>query len=418
MSNEKITKLQEGVLSNPGDILGKKNTSKEIVKENIIKKKILFVTRPIAPPWDEASKNMAYQLAVNVAKINQNLEIHLMTKGDLKDTFSGLPENIVQHPIYTSAENDFTLSQKIRSILFQWRMKNKFDVVHYFFTPSKLNSFIIKKFLYPKKSKTIQTIATLREDLMTDEEIKKSIFGDILIAYSKHTKKKLKNLGFSHTHHIYPGIDLEDFKPQEKKESLMQDCNITSSDFIISFAGEYVRLGGLEEVVESFIELCKKSSNIKLFLTVRVKNDKDAARKKELIIQLKKLDLLNRIIFGDEIDFSSHTMSDVFNLHDIEIYPIHNMKGKFDVPLVVPEAMACKKAVILSDLPLLKEFANHNNAVMIEKKNTKELTEAILDLYNNPKRREEIATNGMNFVRRNFNIEFIAEEYNDLYDKL
>ena len=418
MSNEKITKLQEGVLSNPGDILGKKNTSKEIVKENIIKKKILFVTRPIAPPWDEASKNMAYQLAVNVAKINQNLEIHLMTKGDLKDTFSGLPENIVQHPIYTSAENDFTLSQKIRSILFQWRMKNKFDVVHYFFTPSKLNSFIIKKFLYPKKSKTIQTIATLREDLMTDEEIKKSIFGDILIAYSKHTKKKLKNLGFSHTHHIYPGIDLGDFKFREKDNSLLEAYNFNSEDFVIGFTGEYVRLGGIDNIIESFIQIIKQIPEAKLFLNVRVKNEKDAVKKELIVKKLKKLGLINKVVFADMEHLKKWGMSEAYNLYDIALFPIHNMKGKFDVPLVVPEAMVCRKANILSNLPLLKEFANHSNAVMIEKNNTKELTQAILDLYNNPEKREEIATNGMNFVRRNFNIEFIAEEYNDLYDKL
>jgi hypothetical protein len=107
MSNEKITKLQENILNAPSSILVEKALPKEIIKERVIKKKILFVTRPIAPPWDEASKNMAYQLAINVAKINQNLEIHLMTKGELKDTLPGLPDNIIQHPIYTSAENGF-----------------------------------------------------------------------------------------------------------------------------------------------------------------------------------------------------------------------------------------------------------------------------------------------------------------------
>jgi len=423
MSNKNNILKQSNEVALEGNLINKeikKQLDTTIVSETRIKNKtkILFVTRPIAPPWDEASKNMAYQLAVNVAKINPLLEIHLMTKGNLKNTIPDLPENIVQHQIYTQGENDFSFSQKIRSLFFQWRMKNQFDIVHYFFTPSKLNGLIIKKFLYPKKSKTIQTIATLREDLMDDEEMKKSIFGDILVAYSKHTKKKLKRLGFTHTHHIYPGIDLDDYRPREKNVELLKDCNLTSADFIISFAGEYVRLGGIEEVLKSFIAVSKKIPSAKLFLTLRVKNEKDAEKKKEVIVRFEKLGMLDRIVFGDEVDFKKYKMSDVYNLHDLEIYPIYNMNGKFDVPLVIPEAMACKKAVILSDLPLLREFANHNNAVIIKSKNTEELTEAILDLYNNSEKQAEIATNGMRFVRRKFNIEFIAEEYNDLYNSL
>lgn len=398
------------------DISVKKSLLNEGNAKN--KTRILFITRPIAPPWDEASKNMAYQLAINVAKINPLLEIHLMIKGNLEDTISNLPDNIVQHSIYTSSKNDFAFFQKVRAVLFQWKMKNKFDIVHYFFTPSKFNGFVIKKFLYPKQSKTIQTIATLRKDLMNDKEIKQSIFGDILVAYSKHTKKKLKELGFSHTHHIYPGIDLDDYTPREKNSALLKECNLMIDDFVISFTGEYVRLGGIEESINSFIQISKQISEAKLFLTLRVKNAKDVAKKKEVVKKFKELGLLDKIVFGDEINFAEYKMSDVYNLHDIDIYPIYNMNGKFDVPLVVPEAMACKKPIILSDLPLLKEFANHNNAVIIKKKNTEELTEAILDLYNNPKKREEISNNGMRFVRRNFNIEFIAEEYNNLYETL
>ncbi len=418
MSNEKITKLQEGILNANSGILNQAIKDDANVEAKVVKKKILFVTRPIAPPWDEASKNMAYQLAINVARINRNLEIHLITKGDLKEYNPNLPDNIVQHPIYTVAKNDFTVSQKIRSIIFQWRMKNKFDVVHYFFTPSKLNGFIIKKFLKSSKSKTIQTIATLRDDLMSKEEIKKSIFGDILIAYSKHTKKKLKNLGFSHTHHIYPGIDLGDFKFKEKDDFLLEAYNFDSEDFVIGFTGEYVRLGGIDNIIESFVQIVKQIPEAKLFLNVRVKNEKDAVKKESIIKKLEKLELTNKVVFANMNYLKKWGMSNAYNLYDIALFPIHNMKGKFDVPLVVPEAMACRKANILSNLPMLREFANHSNAVMIEKNNTKELTQAILDLYNNPEKREEIATNGMNFVRRNFNIEFIAEEYNDLYDKL
>jgi len=129
-------------------------------------KKILLVTRPIAPPWDEGSKNFAYYLAKNLA----GFEINLMTKGILPE----LSDNVHQHSVYSTSEiRDFNFSQKIRALFFQFKTKGQFDINHYFFTPTKLNSCLIENLLKSKKTKSIQTVATLREDLFSDEEIKK-----------------------------------------------------------------------------------------------------------------------------------------------------------------------------------------------------------------------------------------------------
>ena len=85
-------------------------------------KKILLVTRPIAPPWDEGSKNFAYYLAKNIK--NENLEINLMGKNDLSD----LPENVRLHKVYTTSEiYQFNFSQKLRALLFQFKTKGRFE---------------------------------------------------------------------------------------------------------------------------------------------------------------------------------------------------------------------------------------------------------------------------------------------------
>ncbi len=390
----------------------------EIDKELAVRKKILFVTRPLSPPWDEASKNFAYNLAVNVAQINPELEIHLLTKGDLREYNPALPKNIRQHPIYTVAENDITFSQKLRSLFFQWKAKNKFDIVQYFFTPSKLNTWLIKRFLLPRQSKTIQTIPTLREDILTDKEIKKNMFADLLVTYSAYSKNKLKNLGFSNVQHIYPGIDLEKFSPRKKSITLLEKSGLRKNDFVVMFAGEYSRLGGLRDVLESFVRLEKKLPSLRLFLALRIKNEKDARQKKIVKNELKNRNLLAKVVFEDELDYKVADMSELFNLQDLMIYPIHNMNGKFDVPLVIPESMACQKAVVLSDLPLLREFANYDNAVIIKSGDRNELVKVIEELYGNPTERERLANNARRFAQKKFDIKLVAEEYNDIYQRL
>jgi glycosyltransferase involved in cell wall biosynthesis len=375
--------------------------------ENLAKKRILLVTRPIAPPWDEASKNFAFTLAKDLSS-SENLELHLMTNG----LVSELPKEIIQEQIYTHSQNDFGFFQKVRSLLFQIRRTNQFDIAHYFFTPTKLNSFVIKNFIKNSKTKTIQTIATLREDIFSDEEIKNLMFADLIVTYSKYAKNKLNTLGFTNVEQVYPGIDLEKYRAQETR---IRYAEYKSDDFVINFTGEYVRLGAIDDVIASFIEIAKRIPNAKLSMAVRVKNAKDAEKKKEIIEKLKQNNLLEKVVFHDNGQFE---MTDIYNLCDISLFPVQNMNGKFDVPLVVVEAMACQKPVIISNLPILQEFASAQNSVMIEAGNQKQLTDAILDLYNNSEKRNLLGQNARKFVEENFNIKNVAEKYKKIYEQL
>jgi phosphatidylinositol alpha-1,6-mannosyltransferase len=371
-------------------------------------KKVLLVTRPIAPPWDEASKNFAFTLAKDLSS-EEKFELHLMTNG----VVSELPENIVQEKIYTHSQNDFGFFQKIRSLLFQFNTRGKFDIAHYFFTPTKLNSFIIKKLLKNKRTKSIQTVATLREDLFSDEEIKNLMFGDLIITYSDYAKNKLEKLGIKNVKRIYPGIDLEKYKVIEYGTRSMEQNSKES--FVINFAGEYTRLGAMDDVVDSFIEVSKKIPEAKLSMAVRVKNEKDAAKKKEVIEKLKENNVLEKVDFYDDGKFK---MEDIYNLADISIFPVQNMHGKFDVPLVVVEAMACSKPVIVSDIPILDEFCNEKNSVRVQAGNVEQLVQAILDLYANKEKRTHLGTYARAYVEKNFDIKNVSRQYADVYEKI
>ena len=374
-------------------------------------KKILLVTRPISPPWDEGSKNFAYYLAKNIR--NEKLEINLMGKNDLPE----LPKNVRLHKIYTTSEiRDFNFFQKIRSLFFQFKTKGQFDINHYFFTPTKLNSFLIKNFLKSAKTKTVQTIAALREDLWSDEDIKKLIFADLVITYSNYAKNKLGSLGFKNVKRIYPGIDLEKYKFQQKNPALLKKYNLKNSDFIINFTGEYVRLGAMDRVIESFIEISKKIPEARLFLAVRIKNEKDAQKKKGIIEKIKQASISEKVSFYEKDE--EFSMNDVYNICDISLFPVENMYGKFDIPLAVIEAMACEKPLILTDLEILKELGNQNNAVVIKKDDNHSLTNAILDLYQNKEKREQLGKNARKFCEENFDVKNIAEVYQENYEKI
>ncbi|MFC1756398.1 glycosyltransferase family 4 protein [Patescibacteria group bacterium] len=367
-------------------------------------KKILLVTRPLSPPWDEASKNFAYNLAKNI----KNFQLTIL----VSERNANISRNVRQEKIYTS--NSFNLKQKHNLMKYLIRTRKDFDIVHYIFTPTKLNSFLIKYFAKHKNAKTIQTIATIREDLFSDKQLKKLIFGDVLATYSEYARKKLNNIGLDHVQHVYPGVDLDVYFPTQKNLKLMSEWKITPDDFIISYPGEYTRLGATNDIVKSIPKIFKAIQNSKFIFACRIKSEQDAQKKDEILHIFKSKGLLNRIIFTDIF----LDMPKLYNMSDVVIFPVRNMKGKFDVPLAVIEAMACEKPVVISDLPILSEFANEKNSVKIKRGNRQGLIDAIVSLRANDKKRQEIGKNARQYVAKRFNIKKVSEKYQDIYEAI
>lgn len=369
-------------------------------------RKILLVTRPIAPPWDEASKNFAYNLAVNLP----DFEFGLLTNGILEN----LPENIVQHPIYTS--NNFDFFQKLKLLKYLWKDKDDFNIIHFIFTPTKFNSFLLSNLSSNKKFKTIQTIATLREDLFSDGGIKKLMFADKIITYSKYAEEKLNNLGLNNIEQIYPGIDLDYYSPALKDAELLKKYEMKADDFVVTFPGEYTRLGAINDISDMIFRYLNifKQNNVKFILACRLKNSADILKKEEIMERIKSCGAADMVIFINT--FSD--MAKLFNLSDAIIFPAREMHGKFDVPLAVIEPMACGKPVIISDLPILLEFAKPEHSVIIKRGNIEQLKNAILDLHNNPEKRMFFGKNARKFVAENFDIKKAAQNYREIYNGL
>jgi len=373
-------------------------------------KRVLLLTRPICPPWDEGSKDFAYTLA----KYARDFEVHLLTHGRIAD----LTGNVVQHLIYSSSK--WNWMQKIRAYVFlikEFLLKGgkDYDIIHSFFTPTKLNVFALELCLRNKKIKTIQTLATLRDDLYDAEKLKKIIHADFIITYSDYAKEKLEKLGFKNVKRIYPGIDINLFSPVPKKLELMKKFETTEDDFVINYTGEYVRLGDMDDIVSVFSDLAKENKNFKLHLAVRVKNRKDASKKEEVKKKFEEAGILDRVAF---IDDGSYVMEDVFNLCDISIFPVRTMTGKFDIPLAVIEAMACGKPMIASNIERLRYFLNDNNSILINPGDREALKEKILYLYDNPEARGALGEKGMKFAREKFDIMKIVEEYEAVYKNM
>ncbi|MCX6763209.1 MAG: glycosyltransferase family 4 protein, partial [Candidatus Moranbacteria bacterium] len=249
----------------------------------------------------------------------------------------------------------------------------------------------------------------------------KILFADLIITYSDYAKNKLNSLGFKNVKRVYPGIDVELYSPAAKDKEIQRLLNVTDEDFVISYPGEFSRLGATDDLVSLIINHAKefRERKIKLCFPGRIKNSADLNKKNEIKKILQSKDMLGVVRFTDELTVkiipSDDFMKRKYNTSDLIIFPVRSMQGKFDVPLAVIEAMACGKPVIISNLPILNEFAKENVAVRIEPGNPEILWNAIMDLYSSPEKRNQIGAEARKFVEANFDIKKIADIYQKIY---
>ncbi len=368
-----------------------------------LQKKILYVTRPLQAPWDEASKVFAYDLARNM----HDHDVTIMTHGKVEH----VPENVTQKSIYTS--NSFTLWQRFRMLCWLITHAKQFDTIHLLFTPTKFNSFILRHIL-PKDAHIIQTIATIRTDLYRSGEYKKVFFGDTLVTYSLYAQKILTQSGFDNVTQIYPGVDLEKYHPTDRDAELVEQWDIKLNDFVVAYPGEFARLGATDVIVDAFLELWSDPANahIKYLCACRIKGPADESKKSEIRERIRAAGHLDKVIFSDTF---AGNMNRVYNLADLIIFPVVSMKGKFDVPLAMVEPYACKKVVVASDLPIFKEFSTDDINVVIPRNSSAHISQAILSIYQNRTTHVRRGEEAYNFIHRHFDIKEIGSRYGELY---
>ena len=92
---------------------------------------------------------------------------------------------------------------------------------------------------------------------------------------------------------------------------------------------------------------------------------------------------------------------------DVAVIPSTLESESFGVSAV--EAQACGTAVIISDIPGLKETAGETG-IVVPKKNPEAIAEAIIRLYEDPDLRKKMGEAGRKYVAKNYELNACFEK--------
>lgn len=217
--------------------------------------------------------------------------------------------------------------------------------------------------------------------------ISKSIYNSIskVIAISGVVQNNLVNELGVHTNQvvtIYNGTDIVDLISLSDPRTTRASLNIPQEASLLTFIGRFIPIQkGQEYLIKAMPEILQKYPSIHLLMVG------DGTIRKELEVLCDSLKIKNNVTFcGWRND-----INDILYASDICVVPsLWEPFGK-----IVIEAMMVGKPVVGSAVDGIKEIIIHEETgLLVEPKNSRELSKAIGHLLENPGRAKEMEKKG------------------------
>lgn len=356
------------------------------------KKKILFLTRSIAPPWNEGTKNFVCRMLPFFDLNRFDIQIISPPKSELN-----ISKKIKRIPLFIEPETEIGPVAKIKML--KILLATDAQIVHCLFSYTFLTSLAIKIVSLFKKYKIIQTITSL--NLKNKYLIRLSHYGHLTVCFSKTTASFLKSAGITNLYLIPPGVDVDTFQPRAKKK-------------IIAIMGELHRLRSFN-LAEKITKLALNNfPDYQIWAAFRI-TAKYESEEKNLVNRLNhSFRQEKRISFKFSRDINN--IAKFLNQVKLIIYPAVFTKGKFDFPLVSIEALACGTPVLFSPVSPYTEAANYSGFYIAHKNRPGNFIDKAKEILGHDYRK--ISANARKSALKYFDIKKIAKEYQKIYANL
>lgn len=379
------------------------------------KRKVLFASFDKIP----SPKGAGVHISQFVEEISSHYETSIITPAAENDIAEYLGAR--HFKIAIEGKNFLKDAETFQRAVSRLLEQNRFDVVHFrsiwegmavilhkkvqkYKTIYEVNGLpsVELRYHYPgimKNKPLIEKFSTLETALLIES--------DAIIVPSNITKKFLLEKGaLERKIRLIPnGVDLALFKPTPK---------LPSPPVRFIYIGTFAPWQGLEHLLEAFK---RASRTCDIRLTIMGKSRKDWL--KSLTKTARKLKIYELVEFEEAVNH--HKVPLILNLHHVGVAPFtateRNIKQGF-CPIKVLEYMACGLAVIASDLPAVRELAEHEKeAVLYKPNNTNRLADAILRIAHDDELRVHLAMAGVQRAR-NFSWKNSRRKLIAIYEKL
>ncbi|MFX1363416.1 MAG: glycosyltransferase family 4 protein [Promethearchaeota archaeon] len=230
----------------------------------------------------------------------------------------------------------------------------------------------------------------------------------------KELIKKVHHLDENKLSVIYYGLIPEDYEIKESREELRKEFNIPEDQFVLLSVGRHVIRKKFDLVIQAIKVLKEKEPSIKLKYYLIGKGEETPRLKKIA----EELDLKKQVEFVGFTDIK--TRNKFFKLSDVFVMPSIVKKESIEgFGIVFIEANYFYTPVIGTfSGGIIEAIQNKETGLLVKPNNLNDLVEKILYLYYNEKKRKIMGKKGHERVIKEFNWNFIIDDYIKLFENL
>lgn len=217
-------------------------------------------------------------------------------------------------------------------------------------------------------------------------------FSDLILVVSREYMENSCYLSrFKQKATVFPMSLAPTFKqlPDKDVQKLKKREGIPADKKVVMYIGRIDPRKGINYLVDAVNEIKD------VFLLVVGSGDEKS--RKELVEQVKRLNMQKRVKFVPTV--MQEGLNDYYNMGDVLALPTNDLTETFGVVLL--EAWAVKKPVVVTDIPAPKKMVEGCNGGLVARRmNPRDIAEKLRKVLGNPKMADEMGENGYKFVQQ------------------
>ncbi|MBW2508010.1 MAG: glycosyltransferase family 4 protein [Deltaproteobacteria bacterium] len=349
---------------------------------------VLFVSKPVAPPWNDSSKNLVRDI---VGHLQRHTAVLIERRGDRATPFSpGLSENI--------------------GVLRYLLWKAEADVWHFFFAPNRKSSAAARFAAAARGVPTVHTVCSLPREGASLDELS---FADVTVVLSRFALERFRSAGVAadSIRRIPPSIPPLPEASTADRAALRTKHALPESATIWIYPGDLEHGGGANVALEAFAAYGRRDAV--LLMACRDKTRSAGSTRARLVEQARRWGVDARVRWVGETPHIHALLA----LSDVTVMPNRSPYAKMDYPLVVLEAMCMGRPVIVGRGTPAEELAEEGGALAIEPE-AGALANVIERLDGDERARDDLGRRARELVLERFSPANVAADYERLYETL
>lgn len=205
-------------------------------------------------------------------------------------------------------------------------------------------------------------------------------------------------------------VDTGLFRPGVDSSEVRQKWGLKEGEPVIVFIGTLFKFSGLDAFLDQFPQVMKEVPDIKLMIVG------DGPQRPELEQIITKLGLAKRVIM---IGFQPYqTMPQYINLATVCINTFLINDSTMDMfPAKMMQYVACGKATVATALRGITTLLPDESYGVVYVTDFADMAKEVVALLESPERRQKIEKTGLDYVKKNFSYDKIAEKLESILEE-